>query len=157
MYNTMIRKIKTNKKNKNIYIYSHLNSLILSNPVQFSSRLLLWLATLAFTFHASHLVVLGRGLFLYFQIKCFSFWQKLFLLVFLLLIMSVMYIYQLITVQFVATLKCFYYFSVLSFELGSKPSFSIHISFFCSWIQLVVELTSAIDFPELKNLAFFHF
>ena len=57
-------------------------------PVQFSSRLLLWW---------QHLAV-RAVLCLYFQIKCSSFLCKFCVLIFVQLILSVMYIYRLITV-----------------------------------------------------------
>ena len=112
---------------------SNFDSLILLNTFLFfsCSTLLLWLATLTFRFPsqlAIHQYQADKADLLYFQIKWSSFLQKFCLLVFVQLILSVTYIYQLITVQFISNPKMFLFFSLINLELSLKPSFWTHIS-----------------------------
>ena len=103
----------------NLQDASHFDSLIVSNTflcIFFSS--FGWQRLHSWTHSCFLLVYLyqcqaGRAdLFLYFQIKCSSFLQKLCLFVLVQLIRSAMHVQQLITVQFIATLNCSYHFSV---------------------------------------------
>ena len=82
---------------------------------------------------------LASCLLINFQTKCSKFSQKFCLYISVLLILNVMHICQLITVQFRATLKCFYYFSVKFSAWFNTIFFNSYLGVFCSWIQLVVE------------------